>query len=91
MKGTRVKHRRPVPRRVSKRRGQSVPMVRTAAGSPVPVQAQYAIGKGKADPKTKEVLFFPPFFFNPFFPSIGFFEGGFIGPFGGGFGAGFFI
>lgn len=86
MKRTRMKRRHPVPRRVSKRYGSSVPMVRTAAGSPVPIQAQYAIGKGKADPKTKEVLFFP-FFFPPF----AFFEGGFVGPFGAGFGGGFFI
>ncbi|EGK13245.1 hypothetical protein HMPREF9374_0979 [Desmospora sp. 8437] len=53
-------------------------MVKTAAGTRIPVQTQVALGKGKPNPKTEEVLFFfPPFFFPPPFA--------FFGPFGAGF------
>ncbi|MFD1397176.1 hypothetical protein ACFQ49_04180 [Kroppenstedtia eburnea] len=65
---------RPVPAR----RRTSVPVVKTAAGTRIPVQTQVALGKGKPNPKTEEVLFFcPPFFFPPPFA--------FFGPFGAGF------
>jgi hypothetical protein len=82
MRGSHPKYRS-APHRVPVRRSQPVPMVRTANGYAVPMQTKVALGKGKPNPKTEEVLFFfPPFFFPPpFF---------FFGPFSP-FGARFFI